>query len=127
MCGIYFGNHLYSESSIKNKLDQISYRGPDFQGVLLKESTRFGHNRLAIIDLDKRSNQPMQYHQYTLVFNGEIYNYLALKKELEANEVKFDTTSDTEVLLKGYAFWGDKILDLINGMFAFVIYLIKNK
>ena len=122
MCGIYFSNYLFSESSIKKKLDKIAYRGPDFQGVLLKESTCFGHNRLAIIDLDKRSNQPMQFQEYTLVFNGEIYNYLAVKKELETSGVTFDTTSDTEVLLKGYASWGEKILDRINGMFAFAIY-----
>ena len=128
MCGIYFSNHLFSESSIKKKLDQIAYRGPDFQGVLLKESMRFGHNRLAIIDLDKRSNQPMPFEQYTLVFNGEIYNYLDVKKELEAKGFQFDTTSDTEVLLKGYAFWGEKMLDRINGMFAFAIYdEIKDK
>lgn len=122
MCGIYFSNHLFSESSIKKKLDQISHRGPDFQGILIKDSTCFGHNRLAIIDLDKRSNQPMTFEQFILVFNGEIYNYLEVKKELEAKGVKFDTTSDTEVLLKGYIFWGEKILDRINGMFAFAIY-----
>lgn len=122
MCGIYFSNYLFSESSIKKKLDQIAYRGPDFQGVLLKESTCFGHNRLAIIDLDKRSNQPMSFEQYTLVFNGEIYNYLGVQEELETKGVQFETTSDTEVLLKGYAFWGEKILNRINGMFAFAIY-----
>jgi len=122
LCGIYFSNHLFSESSIKKKLDQIAYRGPDFQGILLKESVCFGHNRLAIIDLGKRSNQPMSFEQLTLVFNGEIYNYLDVKNELEAKGVQFETTSDTEVLLKGYAFWGEKILDRINGMFAFAIY-----
>ena len=122
MCGIYFSNQLFSDSNIKKKLDLIVYRGPDFQGELIKNSICFGHNRLAIIDLDKRSNQPMLYEQYTLVFNGEIYNYPTVKKELEAEGVLFDTTSDTEVLLKGYALWGEKILDRINGMFAFAIY-----
>ena len=101
MCGIYFSNHLFSELKIKNKLDQIAKRGPDFQGILIKDLNCFGHNRLAIIDLDERSNQPMQFDQYTLVFNGEIYNYLDVKKELELRGVHFNTTSDTEVLLKG--------------------------
>ena len=95
MCGIYFSNYLFSESKIKKKLDQIANRGPDFQGILIKDPNCFGHNRLAIIDLDKRSNQPMQFDQYTIVFNGEIYNYLEVKKELETSGVTFDTTSDT--------------------------------
>ena len=122
MCGIYFSNRLLSESSIKIKLDKIAHRGPDFQGILITDSACFGHNRLAIMDLDKRSNQPMQYEQYTLVFNGEIYNYLAIKEELEFKGVQFDTKSDSEILLKGYAYWGKRILDRINGMFAFAIY-----
>ena len=122
MCGIYFSSYLFSESKIKKKLDKITNRGPDFQGILIKDSNCFGHNRLAIIDLDKRSNQPMQFDHYTIVFNGEIYNYLDVKKELESRGVHFNTTSDTEVLLKGYAFWGEKVLDRINGMFAFAIY-----
>lgn len=127
MCGIYFSNYLFSESKIKQKLDKIASRGPDFQGIYIKDSNCFGHNRLAIIDLDERSNQPMQFDQFIIVFNGEIYNYLDIKKELLAKGVYFNTTSDTEVLLKGYVFWGEKVLDKINGMFAFAIYdEIKN-
>ena len=127
MCGIYLTNQPFSEKIIRKKLNIIKYRGPDYQGYLKKNLISIGHNRLAIIDLDNRSNQPMEFKQYTIAFNGEIYNYLEVKKELESTGVNFETTSDTEVLLKGYATFGDKILELINGMFAFAIYdEIKN-
>ena len=122
MCGIYLTNRSYSEKTIREKLDSISYRGPDYQGYAEANTLKLGHNRLSIIDLDPRSHQPMQIEGYSLVFNGEIYNYLEVKQQLEKQGISFHTTSDTEVLLKGYIAWGEKILDHINGMFAFAIY-----
>ena len=80
MCGIYLTNQPFSEKIIRKKLNIIKYRGPDYQGYLKKNLISIGHNRLAIIDLDNRSNQPMEFKQYTIAFNGEIYNYLEVKR-----------------------------------------------
>ena len=126
MCGIYLTNHSYSEKTIREKLDSISYRGPDHQGYTKVNKTKLGHNRLSIIDLDPRSHQPMQVEGHSIVFNGEIYNYLDVKQQLIKEGVSFHTSSDTEVLIKGYIAWGEKILDHINGMFAFAIYNEKD-
>lgn len=126
MCGIYLTNHSFSEQAIRKKLDNIQYRGPDYQGYKEANLLKLGHNRLSIIDLDPRSHQPMQIQGYSLVFNGEIYNYKAVKRQLEDEGVMFNTASDTEVLLKGYIAWREKILDHINGMFAFAIYNEKD-
>src|SRR5690606_37375566 len=82
----------------------------------------FGHLRLSILDLDARSHQPMTFENLTIVFNGEIYNYKSIKKELQELGYHFKTESDTEVLLIGYKHWKKEILDKINGMFAFSIY-----
>tara|TARA_R110002111_G_scaffold110212_4_gene169530 strand:+ start:6340 stop:8145 length:1806 start_codon:yes stop_codon:yes gene_type:complete len=122
MCGIYLTNIPYAEKEITNKLNSISFRGPDYTGVKKIEPLTFGHLRLSILDLDPRSNQPMVYENLTIVFNGEIYNYKTIKKELQDLDYKFNTESDTEVLLIGYKYWGKSILDKINGMFAFSIY-----
>lgn len=81
-----------------------------------------GHLRLAILDLDSRSNQPYSYKGYHISFNGEIYNFIDIKSELRTLGYNFETESDTEVLIKGYAEWGINILSKLNGMFAFAIY-----
>ncbi|WP_296317492.1 asparagine synthase (glutamine-hydrolyzing) [Winogradskyella sp. UBA3174] len=122
MCGIYLTNIVFEESVVKEKLDSISFRGPDYTGIEKVNNLTFGHLRLSILDLDPRSNQPMQYENLTIVFNGEIYNYKAIKQELSDLGHNFKTESDTEVLLLGYKQWGKSILDKINGMFAFSIY-----
>jgi len=122
MCGIYLTNFLFTEEEIKTKLEKIKYRGPDHTGVLKKVDVTLGHLRLAILDLDKRSNQPFQFNNYTIVYNGEIYNFKDTRKELETLGYSFQTTSDTEVLIKGYDAWAEKVLDKLNGMFAFAIY-----
>ena len=125
MCGIYLTNQSISEKKLRSKLELIKNRGPDFQGFLKSNTLSLGHQRLSIIDLDSRSNQPMQFEEFSIVYNGEIYNYNEVKKALENENITFDTTSDTEVLLKGYIKWGVSILEKINGMFAFAIYDTK--
>lgn len=122
MCGIYLTNIPFGEEIVKEKLRSISFRGPDYTGVESINNLLFGHLRLAILDLDQRSNQPMKYENFTIVFNGEIYNYKAIRDELTSLNYKFFTESDTEVLLIGYKHWGKSILEKINGMFAFSIY-----
>jgi asparagine synthase (glutamine-hydrolysing) len=122
MCGFYITNKYLSEQKFKSKLETIQFRGPDYTGILKKDNILFGHLRLSVIDLNKRANQPMQYENLTIVFNGEIYNYNQIKDELLVLGYNFDTTSDTEVLLKAYKEWGEAMIQKLNGMFAFVIY-----
>lgn len=122
MCGIYITNIPYQKEEIQDKLKQIDFRGPDNLGVVKINAVSLAHLRLSILDLDKRSNQPYKYKNLYITFNGEIYNYESIKKELITLGFSFETTSDTEVLIKGYSFWGNKLLDKLNGMFAFAIY-----
>lgn len=128
MCGIYLTNIPYNDNEVRTKLNSISFRGPDFTGIHKVNNLTFGHVRLSILDLDPRSNQPMTSENLTIVYNGEIYNYKTIKKELLDLGYSFNTESDTEVLLIGYKHWGKNILDKLNGMFAFSIYdLVSNK
>jgi asparagine synthase (glutamine-hydrolysing) len=122
MCGIYITNIPFSIEEVQSKTETIQFRGPDSTGIKKTRDLTFGHLRLAIVDLDVRSNQPMCFEELTIVYNGEIYNYKAIKAELIALGHSFQTTGDTEVLLKGYKQWGEKIVPKLNGMFAFAIY-----
>ena len=99
------------------------HRGPDGSRVWSSEGVTLGHNRLAIIDLNERALQPMttQSGRYTIVFNGEIYNFKELRAELE-KAYTFTTSSDTEVLLRGYEVWGNALFEKLRGMFAFGIW-----
>lgn len=129
MCGI--------SGVISNKLDRklrekvvvdmtkiLHHRGPDSHGYYFDEQVSFGHNRLSLVDLHERSNQPYEEGDFVLVFNGEIYNFKALRERLtEQNRVSFSTTSDTEVLFYALIHWGiKKTLAELRGMFAFAFY-----
>jgi asparagine synthase (glutamine-hydrolysing) len=127
MCGFLFSNKNQNEELFLSRLDKISYRGPDFTGYAMHDNLHFGHLRLSILDLDSRSNQPMKYNDLIILYNGEIYNYQEIKKELELLGYTFKTDGDTEVLLIGFQAWGNKLLEKINGMFAFIIYNTKTK
>jgi asparagine synthase (glutamine-hydrolysing) len=122
MCGIYLTNLSLSKDNLQKKLKSIAHRGPDFTGTFQKDGLSFGHTRLSILDLDKRSNQPMIHKDYTLVYNGEIYNYKNLKEELVELGYVFTTQGDSEVLLNGYKQWGKELIPKLNGMFAFSIH-----
>ena len=127
MCGIYGSTIKYSQDQVNKKLERISFRGPDkldfkFLGKI-ESPVIFGHNRLSIIDLDPRSNQPFTCHDHIhIVFNGEIYNFKSIKKDLIAKGHNFNTTSDTEVIGATYLEYGEACVNRLNGMFAFVIY-----
>ncbi len=99
-------------------------RGPDAEGLWSGEGVVLGHRRLAILDLDARANQPMLSAdgRYTIVFNGEIYNFRELRGELKSEGISFRTTSDTEVLLALFAREGERMLHRLRGMFAFAIW-----
>ncbi len=102
--------------------DQQAYRGPDGAGeyIIEDEGIYLGHRRLSIIDPEPRSAQPYVDNKSVITFNGEIYNYLELRKEL-GSHVSFETTGDTEVLLKSWQHWGEDCLHKIDGMYAFAI------
>ena len=100
------------------------HRGPDDEGLFVDEQCVLGHRRLAVIDLSKDGHQPFfsEDKRYVLIYNGEIYNYIELRRELESLNCVFHTKTDTEVLLKSYQQWGISCLHRFNGMFAFAIY-----
>ena len=127
MCGI-LGMNISDEKIAREGIDLFSYRGPDSTGVFADDEITLGFKRLAIIDLDPRSDQPMHDSDrtVTIVFNGEIYNYKALKKEL-SKTYTFNTDSDTEVLIYAYKKWGKSLVKYIKGMYAFCIYDHKKK
>lgn len=105
----------------------LIHRGPDDVDCYVRENIGLGHTRLKIIDLSDDSNQPMisDCGNYVLIYNGEIYNYIELRQSLIALGHQFKTTGDTEVLLKAYLTWGVEAFNRFNGMWAFVIYDIK--
>ena len=129
MCGIAgiitLNKNNLSLEKLKLMTDSIAHRGPDGEGHWIDESGQVGlaHRRLSIIDLSSTSGQPMHYlDRYSIVFNGEIYNYIELKEELLAKGYKFYTKSDTEVLLALYDYKKNSFLDELDGMFAFAIW-----
>lgn len=125
MCGIvgFVSKSNNKQKELKKMMIRIKHRGPDGEGTYIDGDFALGHLRLSIIDL-KTGGQPMisQNKNFVIVFNGEIYNYKELKKELSDLGHKFKTTSDTEVLLKMFEVYGEKMLPKLRGMFAFVIY-----
>jgi asparagine synthase (glutamine-hydrolysing) len=133
MCGILgyvlasntSSNRKLSVDSFKNALFSIKHRGPDDFGIFTDGICYLGNTRLSIIDLST-GHQPMMYEflgkKLWIVYNGEIYNYLEIRKELIRNGYYFKTESDTEVILAAYIHWGEKCLEKFNGMFAFAIW-----
>ncbi len=123
MCGIlgYIGN--IEKNTFGKSLDTLIHRGPDSGSIFQNNSISLGHRRLSIIDLSPDANQPMHLNErYTLVFNGEIYNFRDIKKELQALGVLFKTQSDTEVILQCYAKWGVDCFRRFNGMWALALW-----
>jgi asparagine synthase (glutamine-hydrolysing) len=102
-------------------LQSIKHRGPDDTGVYVFRNVILGHNRLSIIDTSAAGHQPMRYKDWVITYNGEIYNYLEIKKELKESGHVFNTQTDTEVLLHAYEVWGKDCLQRMTGMWAFVI------
>lgn len=130
MCGIVGvlskGRKSVSKELILHMTNALSHRGPDGEGhmILQEGAVAFGHRRLAVIDLSELARQPMQTEdgRYTIVYNGEVFNYKELREQLKKLGYQFFSQSDTEVVLKSYVYWGEKCLDKFNGMFAFAIW-----
>ncbi|HEX7269727.1 MAG TPA: N-acetylglutaminylglutamine amidotransferase, partial [Streptosporangiaceae bacterium] len=106
--------------------DRIAHRGPDATGTWSHEddhvAVQLGHRRLSIIDLSSAADQPLSKNGLTLIYNGELYNYRALRAELAAQGVRFATHSDTEVVLEAWRSWGPGALRRFRGMFAFALF-----
>ncbi len=131
MCGItgkFDYNNKVSESLISKMTDTLVHRGPDDKGVWCNDNFGFGMRRLSIIDIEG-GHQPIFTNdkKIGIVFNGEIYNYKEIRKELIQKGVEFKTNSDTETILKGYEVCGDEIFEKLNGMFAIAIWNKNNK
>ena len=133
MCAIN-GFTYQDPSLLKKMMNYCKNRGPDWEDSYFDQDVSLGHNRLSILDVESRSNQPFIFKDYVLSFNGEIYNYLFLKKELELKGYKFQTTSDTEVLIKLFCEYNIEAFKKISGIFSIsiwdkakkILYLIRD-
>ena len=130
MCGIVgFTNNIDNSDKVLGKMmDRIKHRGPDAEGKYIDEGIALGHRRLSIIDVSSSGDQPIFNEDGSLViiFNGELYNYQEIREKLVAAGHIFNTNTDTEVLIHGYEEYGEKLLNMLRGMFSFVIW-DKNK
>ena len=129
MCGIagFIDFHKKStESNIQSMIKPLNHRGPDGEGTSLLKSKNaivgFGHKRLSIIDLSQTGSQPMNFSHLHITYNGEIYNYQEIKKELIELGHYFNGESDTEMILHAYAEWGIKAIERFIGMFAIALF-----
>ena len=133
MCGIVgFTNPAGLENAdavLESMMERIRHRGPDAGGKYIDGDVALGHRRLSIIDVSEQGNQPLYNDDRSLVliFNGEIYNYRELREQLRAQGYVFRTETDSEVLLHGYAAWGKGMLNMLRGMFSFVIWDTRTK
>lgn len=129
MCGIagiiQTGNPRFSREQLVKMTDTLSHRGPDGTGYWENPEGEvlLGHRRLSILDLSNAASQPMHFrNRYTIIHNGEIYNYKEIREELEKQGYSFKTQSDTEVILAAYDHWEDECVEHFDGMFAFAIW-----
>jgi len=128
MCGIagefVWGERRASGEAVAQMLPCLERRGPDADGLWASGRVALGHRRLSILDLSQRAHQPMFDPEtgLALVFNGAIYNFRALRSELEGRGHRFFSTGDTEVILRGYAEWGEGVVARLHGMFAFALF-----
>ena len=127
MCGIV-GFNFVDESLLNSMLNSIRHRGPDDKGIFVDKNMSLGHVRLSILDLSLKAHQPMEFENFVLVYNGEVYNYKEIRKELEQYGYSFVSDSDSEVVLKSFHKWGKDCVNKFRGMFAFAIYdKLQNK
>lgn len=128
MCGIVgilnFNSNGISKKTLKKMTDSLIHRGPDEEGYYIDNNIGLGHRRLSIIDLSPAGNQPMlsQDGNFAIVYNGEVYNFQELRKELKDLGYKFNSQTDSEVVLYSYIQWGSKSVNKFNGMFSFAIW-----
>ena len=124
MCGILGILTRRREAPRLSEADvaRLAHRGPEDRGTFTAEHVALGHSRLSIIDLSEAGRQPMSRGRLTIVFNGEIYNYVELREELVAGGAAFRTATDTEVILAAYERWGASCVERFRGMFVIAIW-----
>ncbi len=126
MCGIvgFINNIDSAETVISDMMDKIRHRGPDAEGKYVDEDIALGHRRLSIIDISSSGDQPIfnEDGSKIIIFNGEIYNYREIREKLVESGHVFKTNTDTEVLIHGYEEYGTELLNMLRGMFSFVIW-----
>ena len=134
MCGIsgYYGKKIINLKTVNSTIELMKNRGPNFSNYYQNNfenglSIYLLHTRLSIIDLSKKSNQPFIDDNYILIFNGEIYNFIELRKSLEKKGIFPKTKSDTEILLIYYKIYGSKCVDYFDGMWSFIVFNIKTQ
>ena len=132
MCGIVgkisLDQKVINSEIVEKMMLQMKHRGPNDNGTFIKDNIGFGFVRLSIIDLSPDGHQPFvsEDGNFTMIFNGEIFNYIELREELIALGYKFRTKTDTEVLLNAYIAWGEEGLHKLNGMWSFAVYDQRN-
>ena len=126
MCGFvgFTGDIESRQQVLQAMMDRIVHRGPDMGDAFLADNVAMGFRRLSILDLTEAGSQPMSNADGSVVitFNGEVYNFMELRRELEDKGYEFHCDADTESLLHGYEEWGEGIVDRLRGMYAFVIW-----
>lgn len=128
IAGIYSLKGEIDHDLFDSMVDIVSHRGPDGRGTYYDGSIALGHRRLSIIEPNETGKQPFVFRdRYVLVFNGEIYNYIELRDELQKNGVQITTKTDTEILVAAYSLWGEECVNRFNGMWAFAIYDRESK
>ena len=129
MCGIAGATGSGARELVERMRDTLAHRGPDGKGIFSDSLLALGHRRLSIIDLSDAASQPFASEDGSLqlVFNGEIYNYVELREELRGKGRSFRSASDTEVILRGFEEWGERVLERLNGMFALALYDARTK
>ena len=133
MCGIAGiisqNKSLVQQQRLQLMANALQHRGPDGEGFWMndQQTIGFAHRRLAVIDLSDAAAQPLHYLYYTIIFNGEIYNYKELKQTLIEKGYQFTTNSDTEIIPAAYDYWKAACLDHFDGMFAFALWNNKEQ
>jgi asparagine synthase (glutamine-hydrolysing) len=125
IAGIFSNTQHFSEQKIRKMISVIPHRGPDAEDIFIHKNVALGHRRLSILDLSINANQPIVSHngRFVIVYNGEVYNYREIAAELkQIHQCEFKTSSDTEVILEAFAFYGVDFVEKLNGMFAIAIY-----
>jgi len=124
-----FNNSYSLEETITLMRDTLIHGGPDDAGIFIDKDfpVALGHRRLSILDLSSLGHQPMEFENLVITYNGEVYNFKEIRKELEKEGYKFISNSDTEVILKAFHRWGFSAVHKFRGMFAFALWNKKDK
>ena len=126
ICGFYSSSKIFSRNDLENMSKSIAHRGPDAEGFFYEGNVGLGHRRLSIIDLSNAANQPMISHngRYIMIFNGAVYHFKVIENKLRRSncDLHLKTSSDTEIILEAFSFWGNNFVQKMNGMFAIAIY-----